>query len=49
MNSVDGFNNRLDTVEEMAVNWKIGQKKIFRQKQREKKSMENTVKGLRAI
>lgn len=36
-------------MEEIIVNWKTGQKKIFRQKQREKKSMENTVKGLRDI
>ena len=28
MNSVDGFNNRLDTVEEIIMNWKVGQKKI---------------------
>lgn len=40
MNYVDGFSNGLDTVGEMIMNWKVGQKKIFRQKQREK-GMEN--------
>lgn len=34
MNLEDGFDNRLDTMKEMIMNWKMGQKKIFRQKQK---------------